>query len=135
VKSAIVFSLMVDGSGSRGCRILGRLRPGQDGQEARCHALSKPSPQRQARFERSFTHVRLMGEGARNRESADVARDRLPQPLHRELDILRLQLATALDFSLVPLFRKALEIFRCQLLAALGSVNFSHERISFGFDP
>src|SRR5882724_2380734 len=27
VKSAIVFSLIVDGSGSRGCRIFGRLRP------------------------------------------------------------------------------------------------------------
>ena len=27
MKSAIVFSLMVDGSGSRGCRIFGRLRP------------------------------------------------------------------------------------------------------------
>ena len=27
VKSAIVFSLMVDGSGPRGCRIFGRLRP------------------------------------------------------------------------------------------------------------
>jgi hypothetical protein len=27
VKSAIVFSLMVDGSGSLGCRICGRLRP------------------------------------------------------------------------------------------------------------
>jgi hypothetical protein len=27
VKSAIVFSLMIDGSGSRGCRIFGMLRP------------------------------------------------------------------------------------------------------------
>src|SRR5258708_31838485 len=27
VKSAIVFSLMIDGSGSLGCRIFGRLRP------------------------------------------------------------------------------------------------------------
>jgi hypothetical protein len=43
VKSAIVLSLMVDGSGSRGCRILGRLRAGQDGQEARCHAYQSPA--------------------------------------------------------------------------------------------
>ena len=34
VKSATVFSLMVDGSGSRGCRIFGRLRSGEDGEEA-----------------------------------------------------------------------------------------------------
>ena len=29
MKSTIFFSLMIDGSGSRGCRIFGRLRPGQ----------------------------------------------------------------------------------------------------------
>jgi hypothetical protein len=41
--------------------------------------------------------------------------DRLPQPLHGEFDILRLQVAPALDFGLVPLFREALEILRSQL--------------------
>src|SRR5258706_5918878 len=41
--------------------------------------------------------------------------DRLAQPLHREFDALRLQMAPALDFGLVPLLWKALEIFRGQL--------------------
>src|SRR5260370_20429597 len=38
--------------------------------------------------------------------------DRLAQPLHRELDVLRLQLAPALDFGLITVLREALEIFR-----------------------
>ncbi len=47
------------------------------------------------------------------RESVALAR--LAQPLHRELDILRLQMAPALDFGLVSIFWEALEIFRGQL--------------------
>src|SRR5258707_15442844 len=43
------------------------------------------------------------------------ALNRLAQPLHGELNILRLKFAPALDFSLEPLFREALEIFRGQL--------------------
>ena|SRR5713101_6382477 len=67
-------------------------------------------------------------------ESAGAV-DRFAQPFHCELDVLRLQLAPALDLGLVALFRKALEIFRCQLLAAVRSVNFSRMKGSFGFDP
>src|SRR5258708_39763092 len=37
--------------------------------------------------------------------------DRLPQPLHGEFDILRLQVAPALELGLVPLVREALVIF------------------------
>src|SRR6266403_1333802 len=72
--------------------------------------------------------------GEPNSESAGAV-DRFAQPFHCELDVLRLQLAPALDLDLVALFRKALEIFRCQLLAAVRSVNFSRMNGSFGFDP
>ena len=64
-----------------------------------------------------------------------AALDRLAQPLHGELEVLRLEMAPALDLGLVTIFRKALEIFRCQLLAAVRSVNFSWMKGSFGFDP
>src|ERR1039457_2825015 len=48
LKSAIVFSLMVDGSGSPCCRIFGRLRPvGIVRKRGAIHPL-KRSPQRQA---------------------------------------------------------------------------------------
>jgi len=72
--------------------------------------------------------------GEPNSESAGAV-DRFAQPFHCELDVLRLQLAPALDLGLVALFRKALEIFRCQLLSAVRSVNFSRMKGSFGFDP
>jgi hypothetical protein len=36
---------------------------------------------------------------------------RLPRPLHRELDIVRLDLAPALDLGLEPVLRVPLEIF------------------------
>jgi hypothetical protein len=42
---------------------------------------------------------------------AIVGVDRFAQPLDRELDIFRLQVAPALDLGLVPLLREALEIF------------------------
>jgi len=45
--------------------------------------------------------------------------DRLPQPLHSEFDILRLQMAPSLDFGLVSIFREALEIFRGQLFGGI----------------
>src|SRR6266403_4207748 len=48
-----------------------------------------------------------------------AALDRLAQPLHGELDILRLQMAPALDLGLVPLFRKALEILRSVLAGGI----------------
>ena len=64
-----------------------------------------------------------------------AALDRLAQPLHGELEVLRLEMAPALDLGLVTIFRKALEIFRCQLLAAVRFVNFSRMKGSFGFDP
>src|SRR6266851_146905 len=40
--------------------------------------------------------------------------DRLAQPLHGEFDVLRLQLAPALDLSLVMVLGEALEVFRGQ---------------------
>ena len=58
-----------------------------------------------------------------------TALNRLAQPLHRKFDILRLQLAPALDLGLVPLFRKALEII--PLLAALPSEFLADERVSW----
>jgi hypothetical protein len=60
------------------------------------------------------------------------ALDWLAQPLHGEFDILRLQVASALDFGLVPVLRKAMEIFRGQLLggrALPGEFHF------FAFSP
>ncbi len=47
-----------------------------------------------------------------------------------ELDILRLQMAPALDFSVVPFFREALEILRGQLFGgrALSREFFADER-------
>ncbi len=53
--------------------------------------------------------------------------------LHGELDVLRLQLAPALDFGLVSLFRKALEIFRGQLLSgrALPGEFLADKRVSW----
>jgi len=38
---------------------------------------------------------------------------RLPQPLHRKLDIRRLQMAPAFDFRLIAILRVALEIALC----------------------
>jgi hypothetical protein len=43
------------------------------------------------------------------------ALDRLPQPPHRKFDILRLQVAPALDLGLIPVLREAPEILRGQL--------------------
>ncbi len=42
--------------------------------------------------------------------------DRHAQALHGDFDILRLQVAPALDLGLVAVFREAFEIFRSQLL-------------------
>src|SRR5258707_5434182 len=53
----MVFSLMIDGSRSLDCRIFGRLRPGQDCQEARCHDPSERKKGRQA-------NVLQIGRGA-----------------------------------------------------------------------
>jgi hypothetical protein len=59
--------------------------------------------------------------------------DRFPQPPHRECDILRLQLAPAVDLGVVALFRKALEIFRDQTFGGVRSlVNFSRTNGSRG---
>src|SRR6266446_10643636 len=57
--------------------------------------------------------------------------DRLAQPLHREFDILRLQVPPALDLGLVPIFRKALEIFHGQLFGgrALPGEFLADERV------
>jgi hypothetical protein len=43
------------------------------------------------------------------------ALDRLPQSFHSEFDVLRLQVAPALDFRLLSIFWEALEIFRGHL--------------------
>jgi hypothetical protein len=45
--------------------------------------------------------------------------DWFAQPLQSELDIVRLQMAPALDLGLVSILREALEIFRLQLLRGL----------------
>jgi hypothetical protein len=59
------------------------------------------------------------------------ALDRLPQALHGEFDILRLQMAPALDLGLVPLLREALKA--ASFLAAVRSlVNFSRINGSVG---
>jgi hypothetical protein len=41
--------------------------------------------------------------------------DRFAQPLQSELDIIRLQMAPALDLSLISILPEALEIFRSEL--------------------
>jgi hypothetical protein len=48
-----------------------------------------------------------------------VGIDRFAQPLDRELDIVRLQMAPALDLGLVPVLRVTLEVFRGELLSGL----------------
>ena len=60
-----------------------------------------------------------------------IALDRLAQPLHRGFDILRLEMAPALDRGLVATLREALEIFRGQLLSgrALPSEFLADERV------
>src|SRR5258705_9061756 len=61
-----------------------------------------------------------------------ISLDRLPQPLHGEFDVLRLQMAPALDLRLVSVLREALEIFRSELLGgrALPGELLSDERVS-----
>src|SRR5258705_221122 len=44
-----------------------------------------------------------------------LARDRLPQPLHGEFDVLRLQMPPAFNLSLVAILREALKVFRSVL--------------------
>ena len=44
-----------------------------------------------------------------------VGADRLAQPLHSEFDIVRLQVAPALDLGQVSILREALEIFRGEM--------------------
>jgi hypothetical protein len=41
--------------------------------------------------------------------------DRFAKPLQSELDIVRLQMAPALDLGLISILREALEIFRREL--------------------
>ena len=64
VKSARVFLLIVEGSGSRGCRIFGRSRTGQDSQKAGCHTSKR--------------HVRLLANPA-----ISMAWNTLPPAAHR----------------------------------------------------
>ena len=58
--------------------------------------------------------------------------DRLPQPLHSELDILRLQLAPAFDLSPIARLGEALEIFLGMFPGgrALAGEFFTNERVS-----
>src|SRR5712672_1980798 len=78
------------------------------------------------------TGYRLVKVSIRSFCGAAAALDRLPQPLHSEFYVLRLQMAPALDFGLVPLFWKALEIFRGQLFGgrALSGEFLADERVS-----
>jgi hypothetical protein len=46
--------------------------------------------------------------------------DRLAQPLHGEFDVLRLQIALALDFGHVPIFREALKILEGECSGGVG---------------
>jgi hypothetical protein len=59
--------------------------------------------------------------------------DRFAQPLQSELDIVRLQMAPALDLDLVSVLREALEDSMASFFAAWRSlVNFSRMKGSFG---
>ena len=53
-------------------------------------------------------------------------------PLHGEFDVLRLQMAPAIDRGLVPVFWEAVEIFRGQLFGgrALSGEFLADERVS-----
>ena len=70
-------------------------------------------------FPASSLRTKIMGGQGFPGPGSAAALNRLAQPLHCKFDILGLQLAPALDFSLVPLFREALEISpsaeRCRL--------------------
>src|SRR5260221_8999470 len=48
-----------------------------------------------------------------------VGVDRFAEPLHRELDIVRLQMAPALDLGLELVLRVTLEVFRGEFLSGL----------------
>ncbi len=48
-----------------------------------------------------------------------VGVDRFAQPLQSELDIVRLQMAPALDLGLVSILREALEVIHGELLRGL----------------
>jgi hypothetical protein len=57
-------------------------------------------PQRATAFEMSRSAATIVGV------------DRFPYPFDRELDIVRLQMAPAVNFGQVPIFRVTVEVFR-----------------------
>src|SRR5258707_5810792 len=69
----------------------------------------------------------LARRGEPNSESAGAV-DRFAQPFH-------LQLGASSRSRFGSALSESVEIFRCQLLAAARSVNFSRMKGSFGFDP
>ena len=82
-------------------------------------------------FPASSLRTKIMGGQGFPGPGSAAALNRLPQPLHGEFDILRLQVPPALDLGLVPIFRKALEIFRGQLFGgrALPGEFLADERV------
>ena len=67
-------------------------------------------------FQASSLRTKIMGGQGFPGPGSAAALNRLPQPLHGEFDILRLQVAPALDLGLVAVFREVLEIFCSELL-------------------
>src|SRR6266481_9655109 len=67
-------------------------------------------------FQASSLRTKIMGGQGFPGPGSAAALNRLPQPLHGEFDILRLQVAPALDLGLVAVLREALEVFRRELL-------------------
>jgi hypothetical protein len=83
-------------------------------------------------FQASSLRTKIMGGQGFPGPGSAAALNRLPQPLHREFDILRLQVAPALDLGLVAVFREVLEIFCSELLGgrSLPGEFFADERVS-----
>ena len=85
-----------------------------------------------SRFVQILQHVAHLGVfQSRSVVTGPPPSNRLAQPLHGELDILRLQMAPALDFGLVSILWEALEVFRGQLFGGrpLPGEFFADERV------
>jgi len=86
----------------------------------------------------NVTSKRPRGNGmgssnARFQPRSATGLDRLAQPLHRELDILRLQKAPTLDLGLIAALGEALKVFRSVLtgrIAILGEL-LADEEVSW----
>jgi hypothetical protein len=78
---------------------------------ARCMFLMGQKPKR-----RPWSQISASPQEQTSSAMMTAGVDRFAQPLQSELDIVRLQMAPALDLGLASILREALEVFRRELL-------------------